>query len=146
MVTITRMHLSTFWRNALLSALRYLRQNVLKDKTWVDSSSPMGSYISQSQADSTDNLEGLPPDATEKLAPNLGSISCSGGRKHRTSTCKREGKGIVENWERSRSESGLGGVEGGVCVSDALDLLTGTLRHGFHFSAVTIQECGVSKA
>ena len=106
----------------------------------------MGSYISQSQADSTDNLEGLPPDATEKLAPNLGSISCSGGRKHRTSTCKREGKGIVENWERSRSESGLGGVDGGVCVSDALDLLTGTLQRGFHFSAVTVQECGVSKA
>ena len=52
----------------------------------------MGSYISQSQADST-NLEGLPPDATEKLAPNLGSISRSCGKKHRTGTCKREGKG-----------------------------------------------------
>ena len=33
-----------------------------------------------------------------------------------------------------------------VCVSDALDLLTGTLRRGSHFSAVTVQECGVSKA
>ena len=53
----------------------------------------MGSYISQSQADSTDNLEGLPPDATELLAPNLGSISRSGGKKYRTGTCKREGKG-----------------------------------------------------
>ena len=72
-VTFTRMHLSTLWRNALLSALRYLRQNVLKDKIWVDSSSPMDSYISHPQADSTD-LEGLPPDAKEELAPNLGSI------------------------------------------------------------------------
>ena len=54
----------------------------------------MGSYISQSQADSTD-LEGLPRDATEKLAPNLGSISRSGGKKYRTGTCKREDKGIV---------------------------------------------------
>ena len=53
----------------------------------------MDSYISQSQADSTDNLEGLPPDATELLAPNLGSISRSGGKKYRTGTCKREGKG-----------------------------------------------------
>ena len=53
----------------------------------------MDSYISQSQADSTDNLEGLPPDATELLAPNLGSISRSGGKKHRTGTCKREGRG-----------------------------------------------------
>ena len=33
-----------------------------------------------------------------------------------------------------------------VCVSDALNLLTGTLRRGSHFSAVTIQECGVSEA
>ena len=33
-----------------------------------------------------------------------------------------------------------------VCVSDALDLLIGTLRRGFLFSAVTVQECGVSKA
>ena len=57
---------------------------------WVDSSSPMDSYIFQSQADSTD-LEGLPPDATEELAPNQGSISRSGGKKHRTGTCKREG-------------------------------------------------------
>ena len=55
-------------------------------------------------------------------------------------------RGIVENWERGESESGLGGVDGGVCVSDALDLLTGTLRGGSHFSAVTVQECGVSKA
>ena len=55
-------------------------------------------------------------------------------------------RGIVENWERSRSESSLGGADGGVCVSDALDLLTGTLRGGSHFSAVTVQECGVSKA
>ena len=53
----------------------------------------MDSYISQSQADSTDDLEGLPPDATELLAPNLGSISHSGGKKHRTGTRKREGKG-----------------------------------------------------
>ena len=55
-------------------------------------------------------------------------------------------RGIVENWERSGSESGLGGVDGGVCVSDALDLLTGTLRRSSHFSAVTVQECGVSRA
>ena len=88
----------------------------------------MDSHISQSQADSTDNLEGLPPNATEKLAPNLGSISRSGGKKYRTGTCKREDKGIVENWERSGSEVSLGGVNSGVCVSDALDLLTGTLR------------------
>ena len=52
----------------------------------------------------------------------------------------------MENWERSRSEGSLGGVNSGVCVSDALDLLTGTLRRGFLFSAVTVQECGVSKA
>ena len=57
----------------------------------------MGGYISQSQADSTDNLEGLPPDTTEKLAPNLGSMSPSSGKKYRTGTCKRGGKGIVEN-------------------------------------------------
>ena len=75
----------------------------------------MGSYISQSQADSTDNLEGLPPDATEKLALNLGSIPRSSGKKYRTGTCKRGGKGIVENWERSGSESGLGGVDGRLC-------------------------------
>ena len=68
----------------------------------------MDSYISQSQADSTDDLEGLPPDATEKLAPNLGSISRSGGKKYRTGTFKREGKGIVENWEGNGGESGLG--------------------------------------
>ena len=105
----------------------------------------MDSYISHSQADSTD-LESLPPDAAEKLAPNLGSISRSSRKKYRTGTFKREGKGIVENWERSGSESGLGGVDGGVCVSDALDLLTGTLRRSSHFSAVTVQECGVSKA
>ena len=37
-------------------------------------------------------------------------------------------------------------MDGGVCVSDALDLLTGTLRRTSHFSAVTVQECGVSKA
>ena len=55
-------------------------------------------------------------------------------------------RGVVENLERSGSESGLGGVDSGVCVSDALDLLTGTLRRGSHFSAVTVQECGVSKA
>ena len=54
--------------------------------------------------------------------------------------------GIVENWERSGSESGLGGVDGGVCVSDALDLLAGTLWRGSHFSAVTVQECGISRA
>ena len=82
----------------------------------------------------------------EKLAPNLGSISRSGGKKYRTGTCKREGKGIVENWERSGSESGLGRVDSGVCVSDTLDLLTGTLRRSSHFSAVTVQECEVSKA
>ena len=105
----------------------------------------MGSYISHSQADSID-FEGLPPDATEELAPNLGSISRSSGKKYRTGTCKREGKGIVENWERSGSESGLGGVDSGVCVSDALDLLAGTLWRGSHFSAVTVQECGVSRA
>ena len=52
----------------------------------------------------------------------------------------------MENWERSRSEGSLGGVDSGVCVSDALDLLTGTLRRSSHFSAVTVQECGVSKA
>ena len=63
----------------------------------------MGSYIPQSQADSADNLEGLPPDATEKLAPNLGSISRSSGKKYRKGTCKREGKGIVENWEDRKS-------------------------------------------
>ena len=114
-VTFTRMHLSTLWRNALLSALRYLRQNVLKDKIWADSSSAMDSYISHSQADFTDDLEGLPPDATEELAPNLGSISRSSGKKYRTGTCKRGGKGIVENWERSGSESGLGGVDGRLC-------------------------------
>ena len=61
-------------------------------------------------------------------------------------TFKREGKGIVENWERSGSESGLGGVDGGICVSDALDLLAGTLWRGSHFSAVTVQEYGVSRA
>ena len=55
-------------------------------------------------------------------------------------------RGIVENWERSGSESGLGEVDGGVCVPDALDLLTGTLWRGSHFSAVTVQECGVNKA
>ena len=60
-------------------------------------------------------------------------------------TCKREGKGIVENWERSGGESSLRGVDGGICVSDALDLLTGMLQHSSHFSAVTVQECGVSK-
>ena len=146
------MHLSTLWRNALLSTLKHLRQNVIKDKIWVDSSSPIDSYISQSQADSTD-LEDLPPGSTEELAPNLGSISRSGGKKYRT-VCRSQGRAhergklrrIVENWERSRSESGLGGVDGGVCVSDALDLLTGTLRRGFHFSAVTVQEYGVSRA
>ena len=37
-------------------------------------------------------------------------------------------------------------MDGGVCVSDALDLLTGTLLRGSHFSAVTVQECGVSRA
>ena len=57
-----------------------------------------------------------------------------------------EARGIVENWERSGSESGLGGVDGGVCVSGALDLLTGMVRRSSHFSAVTVQECGVSKA
>ena len=139
------MHLSTLWRNALLSAPRHLRQIILKDMIWVDSSSPMDSYISHSQADSTD-LESLPPDAAEKLAPNLGSISRSSRKKYRTGTFRREGKGIVENWERSGSESGLGGVDGGVCVSDALDLLTGTLWRSSHFSVVTVQECGVSKA
>ena len=113
----------------------------------------MDSYISQSQADSTDNLEGLPPDATEKLAPNLGSISRSGGKKYRTVGWPQErahargnARGIVENWSRSGSESGLGGVDGGICVSDALDLLAGTLWRGSHFSAVTVQECGVSRA
>ena len=55
-------------------------------------------------------------------------------------------RGIVENWERSGSKSGLGGVDSGVCVSVALDLLTGTLRRSSHFSAVIAQECGVSKA
>ena len=115
MVTFTRMHLSTLWRNSLLSALRYLRQNVLKDRIWVDSSSPMGSYISHSQADSTD-LEGLPLDATEELAPNLGSISRSGGKKYRTvgrsqgrAHARGKVRGIVENWERSGSESEDGG-------------------------------------
>ena len=105
----------------------------------------MGSYISHSQTDSTD-FEGPPPDATEELAPNLGSISRSGGKKYRTGTCKREGKGIVENWKWSESESGLGGADGGICVSVALDLPAGTLRRGSHFSAVIVQECGVSKA
>ena len=33
-----------------------------------------------------------------------------------------------------------------VCVSDALDLLTGTLRRSSHFSAVIVRECGVCKA
>ena len=65
------MHLSTLWRNALLFATRQLRQSVVKDKIWVDSSNPMDSYISHSQAGSID-FEGLPPDATEELAPNLG--------------------------------------------------------------------------
>ena len=74
----------------------------------------MGSYISHSQADSID-FEGLPPDATEELAPNLGSILRSSGKKYRKGTCKREGKGIVENWERSGSESGLGGVDCRLC-------------------------------
>ena len=134
MVTFTRMHLSTLWRNSLLSALRYLRQNVLKDKTWVDLSTPMGSYISHSQADSID-LEGLPPGATEELAPNLGSLSRSGRKKYRTvgrsqgrAHSRGKVRGIVENWERSGSESGLGGVNSGVCISVAPDLLTGTLR------------------
>ena len=75
----------------------------------------MDSCISHSQTDSTDNSKGLPPDAMEELAPNLGSRSGSGGKKHRTGTCKREGKGIVENWERRGSESGLGGVDGRLC-------------------------------
>ena len=102
-------------------------------KIWVGSSSTMGSYISHSQADFTD-LEGLPLDAMEKLAPNLGSISHSGGKKYRTvgwsqgrAHARGKVRGIVENWERSGSESGLGGVNGGVCISVALDLLTGML-------------------
>lgn len=116
-----RMHLSTLWRNALLSASRHLRQNVLKDKIWVDSSSPMGSYISQSQsqADPTDDLEGLPPNATEEFASNLGSISRSGGKKYRTvgrsqgrAHARGKVRGMVENWEKSGSES-EGGEEPG---------------------------------
>ena len=98
-------------------------------------------------------MEGLPPHATEELALNLGSISRSSGKKYRTvdwlqerAHARGKARGIVENWLRSGSESGLGGVDGGVCVSDALDLLTGTLRRGSHSSAVTVQECGVSKA
>ena len=94
----------------------------------------MDSYISQSQADSTDDLEGLPPDASEELAPNLGSISRSGGKKYRTVGWSQErahargkARGIVENWERCGSESGLGGVNGGVCISVSPDLLTRTL-------------------
>ena len=94
----------------------------------------MGSYISHSQADSID-LEGLPPGATEELAPNLGSLSRSGRKKYRTvgrsqgrAHSRGKVRGIVENWERSGSESGLGGVNSGVCISVAPDLLTGTLR------------------
>ena len=129
------MHLSTLWRNALLFASRHLRQNVLKDKIWVDSSSPMDSYISHSQADSID-FEGLPPDATEELAPNLGSISRSNGKKYRTvgwsqgrAHARGKVRGIVENLERSGSESGLGGVDGGVCMMGVLLTRNSLNRH-----------------
>src|SRR5882762_1350592 len=40
-----RMHLSTVWRTALLSASRQLRQDLLKGRIYVDSSSPAPSRI-----------------------------------------------------------------------------------------------------
>ena len=92
-------------------------------------------YISQSQADSTD-LEGVPLDATEELAPNLGSISRSGGKKYRTvgrsqgrAHARGKVRGIVENWERSGGESGLGGVDGGVCMMGVLLTRSSFNRH-----------------
>ena len=78
----------------------------------------MGSYISQSQsqADSTDGLECLPPNVTEAFASNLGSISRSGGKKYRTvgrsqgrAHARGKVRGIVEIWEKSGSESEGGG-------------------------------------
>ena len=95
----------------------------------------MDSYISHSQADSID-LEGLPPDATEELAPNLGSISRSNGKKYRTvgwsqgrAHSRGKVRGIVENWERSGSESSLGGVDGGVCMIGVLLTRNSFNRH-----------------
>ena len=92
-------------------------------------------YISQSQADSTD-LEGVPLDATEELAPNLGSISRSNGKKYRTvgwsqrrAHARGKVRGIVENWERSGSENSLGGVDGGVCMMGVLLTRSSFNRH-----------------
>ena len=65
-----------------------------------------------------------------------GSISRSDGKKYRTvgrsqgrAHARGKVRGIVENWERSGSESSLGGVDGGVCMIGVLLTRNSFNRH-----------------
>lgn len=111
-----RMHLSPLWRTALLSASRDLRQNILKGNIWADSSPPStgGEYSEvfdpfkypDTSSASSSNLDF----ASNSNVPN--GLSEKGIKRYQTlgrSTKKARGggrvKGMVENWERSGSES-----------------------------------------
>ena len=140
------MHLSTLWRNALLSAPRHSRQNVLKDMIWVDSSSPMAVTSPSPRPTLQTTQRVCLPMPRNYSHQTWGRYHAQVERNIERAHARGKAKGVVENLERSGSESGLGGVDSGVCVSDPLDLLTGTLRRGSHFSAITVEECGVSNA
>ena len=124
------MHLSTLWRNALFSTLKYLRQNVLKDtKTRYGSTrAAPWAATSPSPRSTLQTLRVCTLMPRKNLRQTWGRYHAHVERNIERAHARGKARGIVENWERGGSEGSLGGVNSGVCISVALDLLTGTLR------------------
>ncbi|EGN99336.1 hypothetical protein SERLA73DRAFT_73869 [Serpula lacrymans var. lacrymans S7.3] len=92
------------WRSALLISSRHLRQNVLRGRIWVDSSSPQNTlpFSSELYNSSTSSVDlSAPPAPTTRQQRDLARIRRKAGRV----------RGMVESWERS-SVSSCGSVSG----------------------------------